>query len=54
MLQINSKSRLAIVLSRLEGFEKLLYPLRSSTIELDITTQKKFFDAYGIKDSFSS
>jgi len=43
-----------IIEPRLEGFEKLLYPLRSSTIELDITTQQKFFDAYGIEESFSS
>ena len=37
-----------IIEPRLEGFEKLLYPLRSSTIELDLTTQTKFSEAFGI------
>lgn len=37
-----------IIEPRLEGPEKLLYPLRSSTIELDITTRKTFSEAFGI------
>jgi len=37
-----------VIEPRLEGFEKLLYPLRSSTIELDITTQKRFSEAFGM------
>ncbi len=32
---------------RLEGFEKLLYPLRSSIIELDITTHQRFSETFG-------
>jgi hypothetical protein len=32
---------------RLEHLEKLLYPLRSSTIELNLTTQQKFSQAFG-------
>jgi hypothetical protein len=31
---------------RLEGLEKLLYPLRSSTIELNLTTRQKFSEAF--------
>ncbi len=33
---------------RLQGCEKLLYPLRASAIELDITTEKRFTEAFGI------
>ncbi|HEX9137790.1 MAG TPA: hypothetical protein VF905_12720, partial [Nitrospirota bacterium] len=32
---------------RLESLEKLLYPLRSSTIDLNLTTQQKFSQAFG-------
>lgn len=35
-----------IIEPRLEGPEKLLYPLRSSAIELDLTTQNRFSDAF--------
>ncbi len=35
---------------RLQGCEKLLYPLRASTIELDITTQKRFAEVFGIEN----
>lgn len=38
-----------IIEPRLEGFEKLLYPLRSSTIELDLTTQHRFSSAFGVE-----
>ncbi len=37
-----------VIEPRLEGPEKLLYPLRSSSIELDLTTQHRFSHAYGI------
>ncbi len=37
-----------VIEPRLEGPEKLLYPLRSSSIELDLTTQHKFSHAFGI------
>jgi len=36
-----------VIEPRLEGPEKLLYPLRSSAIELDLTTQHRFSDAFG-------
>jgi hypothetical protein len=32
---------------RLESLEKLLYPLRSSTIDLNLTTQQKFSQTFG-------
>jgi hypothetical protein len=38
-----------VIEPRLEGPEKLLYPFRSSVIELDITTQHRFFHAFGIE-----
>ncbi len=38
-----------IIEPRLEGPEKLLYPLRSSTIELDLTTREKFSQAFGVE-----
>ncbi len=38
-----------VIEPRLEGPEKLLYPLRSSSIELDLTTQHKFSHAFGIE-----
>ncbi len=38
-----------IIEPRLEGPEKLLYPLRSSLIELDLTTRQRFSDAYGVE-----
>jgi hypothetical protein len=40
-----------VIEPRLEGLEKLLYPLRASGIELDITTQKRFSEAFGIRDT---
>ncbi len=36
-----------VIEPRLEGPEKLLYPFRSSTIELDLTTRKRFSGAFG-------
>lgn len=38
-----------VIEPRLEGPEKLLYPLRSSTIELDITTPQRFSRAFGVE-----
>jgi hypothetical protein len=38
-----------IIEPRLEGPEKLLYPLRSSTIELDLTSQHRFYHAFGLE-----
>ncbi len=38
-----------IVEPRLEGPEKLLYPLRSSSIELDLTTRQRFSEAFGVE-----
>ncbi len=38
-----------IIEPRLEGPEKLLYPLRSSTIELDLTTRERFSQAFGVE-----
>ncbi len=35
-----------VIEPRLEGPEKLLYPLRSSSIELDLTTQERFSHAF--------
>ncbi len=37
-----------IIEPRLVGPEKLLYPLRSSSIELDLTTEHRFSQAFGI------
>ncbi len=38
-----------VIEPRLEGPEKLLYPLRSSAIELDLTTRHRFSHAFGIE-----
>ncbi len=38
-----------IIEPRLEGPEKLLYPLRSSSIELDLTTRQRFSEAFGVE-----
>lgn len=38
-----------IIEPRLEGPEKLLYPFRPATIELDLATQHKFFHAFGVE-----
>ena len=38
-----------IIEPRLEGPEKLLYPLRSSSIELDLTTRERFSEAFGVE-----
>ncbi len=38
-----------VIEPRLEGPEKLLYPLRSSAIELDLTTRQMFSHAFGIE-----
>lgn len=38
-----------IIEPRLEGPEKLLYPFRSSTIELDLTSQHRFYHAFGLE-----
>jgi hypothetical protein len=38
-----------IIEPRLEGPEKLLYPFRSSTIELDLTSQHRFYLAFGLE-----
>ncbi len=38
-----------VIEPRLEGFEKLLYPLRASVIELDIITQKRFSEEFRIE-----
>ncbi len=38
-----------VIEPRLEGPEKLLYPLRSSSIELDLTTRQKFSEAFGVE-----
>ena len=38
-----------IIEPRLEGPEKLLYPLRSSTIEIDLTTRDRFSQAFGVE-----
>ncbi|MGE5173440.1 MAG: hypothetical protein ACM3MD_06395 [Betaproteobacteria bacterium] len=37
-----------VIEPRLEGPEKMLYPLRSSSIELDLTTHNRFSHAFGI------
>ncbi|MEK6742644.1 MAG: hypothetical protein AABZ15_03490 [Nitrospirota bacterium] len=38
-----------VIEPRLEGPEKLLYPFRPASIELDLTTQEKFSDAFGLE-----
>jgi hypothetical protein len=38
-----------IIEPRLEGPEKLLYPFRPASIELDLTTQQRFSDAFGLE-----
>ncbi len=38
-----------IIEPRLVGPEKLLYPLRASTIELDLTTRQRFSEAFGVE-----
>ena len=38
-----------VIEPRLEGPEKLLYPFRPASIELDLTTQQKFSDAFGFE-----
>lgn len=38
-----------VIEPRLEGPEKLLYPFRSSAIELDITTRHRFSHAFGVE-----
>jgi hypothetical protein len=38
-----------IIEPRLEGPEKLLYPFRPSSIELDLTTQQRFSDAFDLE-----
>ncbi len=36
-----------IIEPRLEGLQKLLFPIRPATIELDLTTHSKFVEAFG-------
>jgi hypothetical protein len=38
-----------VIEPRLEGPEKLLYPFRSSAIELDLTTRQRFSHAFGVE-----
>jgi hypothetical protein len=38
-----------VIEPRLEGPEKLLYPFRPSSIELDLTTQQKFSEEFGLE-----
>ena len=38
-----------IIEPRLEGPEKLFYPFRPTSIELDLTTQQRFSDAFGLE-----
>jgi hypothetical protein len=38
-----------IIEPRLEGPEKLLYPFRPAAIELDLTTQNRFSQVFGVK-----
>jgi hypothetical protein len=38
-----------IIEPRLEGPEKLLYPFRPAAIELDLTTQQRFSDTFGLE-----
>lgn len=37
-----------IIEPRLEGTEKLLYPFRPAAIELDLTTQNRFSQVFGV------
>jgi hypothetical protein len=43
-----------IIEPRLEGPEKLLYPFRATAIELDLTTQHRFSQAYDVEARPSS
>ena len=38
-----------VIEPRLEGPEKLFYPFRPASIELDLTTQQRFSDAFGLE-----
>jgi len=38
-----------VIEPRLEGPEKLFYLFRPSSIELDLTTQQRFSDAFGLE-----
>jgi hypothetical protein len=38
-----------VIEPRLEGLEKLFYPFRPASIELDLTTQQRFSDAFGLE-----
>ncbi len=38
-----------VIEPRLEGVEKLFYPFRPAPIELDLTTQQKFSEAFGLE-----
>lgn len=38
-----------VIEPRLEGAEKLFYPFRPASIELDLTTQQRFSDAFGLE-----
>lgn len=38
-----------VIEPRLEGPEKLLYPFRPSAVELDLTTQQQFAQAFGVE-----
>ncbi len=38
-----------IIEPRLEGAEKLLFPFRPSSIELDLTSQKRFSEVFGVE-----
>jgi hypothetical protein len=38
-----------IIEPRLEGPEKLLYPFRPASVELDLTTQQRFSAAFGVE-----
>lgn len=38
-----------IIEPRLEGAEKLLFPFRPASIELDLTSQRKFSDVFGVE-----
>jgi len=38
-----------IIEPRLEGAEKLLFPLRPASIELDLTSQRRFSEVFGVE-----
>jgi len=38
-----------VIEPRLEGLEKLFYPFRPASIELDLTTRQRFSDAFGFE-----